>query len=105
MNLKNILSNILFAIFGPPNDVERIELNLQRLADDAEAAADSKSRKLERLRQQISELEAEEEAAMEDRLRLRQLANRAYDLAADGAAFAQVNLNIPDGDNTATRDW
>lgn len=81
-NLKQILANVLHLIFGPANDVERIELNLQRLADEAEAAADAKTRKLERLRREIDELEAEEEVALEDRVRLRQLANRAFDLAA-----------------------
>jgi malonyl CoA-acyl carrier protein transacylase len=94
MNLKQILRNILFAIFGPPNDVERIELNLQRLASDAEDAADAKSRKLDRLYQQLAELEAEIEEASEDRVRLQRLANRTYDLANNSGEFAAVN-----------RDW
>jgi hypothetical protein len=103
MNLKNILRNILFAIFGPPNDVDRITLNLQRLADDAEDAADAKSLKLERLYQQLAELEAEIESVCEGRVRLQQLANRAYVLVDN--VFDRDEVVIPDGDNTATRDW
>lgn len=95
MNIKQALSNILHLIFGPANDVDRIELSLQRLADEAEAAADAKSRKIDRLRQQIDELEADEEAAMEDRVRLRQLANRAYELAADGLVSQDYGLMNP----------
>ncbi len=81
--MKNLLTRLLRAIFGPANENERIRLHLEWMLDNAEAAADAKSRRIAQTQLMIDELDSDIDQLIADRDDLRMTAS-AIERVLDG---------------------